>query len=344
MTPEEKARQRIDAMLTASGWAVQTKDAINLSASRGVAVCELSFATGEPDYTLFVDAKAIGTVEAKPEGHSLVGVEEQSNKYVTGVPARLPAWKSPLPFCYESTGAETCFTNRLDPEPRSRLVFAFHRPETLLAWVQQEKQLAQRLRELPPLHTARLWPAQVETIVNLDQSLAAGRRRALIQKATGSGKTFTAVNFTYRLVKYADARRVLFLVDRGNLGRQTLTEFQQFVSPVNNYKFTEEYIVQQLTHNQLDTSARVVIGTIQRLYSMLKGEAEPAPDLDDPTPVCRRRRVRLRRYAAAGGPAGLPVGACLPGPDGPALWVGPGPTRPAGAAVGGPRRAPGRAS
>ena len=110
MTPEEKARQRIDAMLTASGWAVQTKDEINLSASRGVAVCELSFATGEPDYTLFVEAKAIGTVEAKPEGHSLVGVEEQSNKYVTGVPARLPAWKSPLPFCYESTGAETCFT------------------------------------------------------------------------------------------------------------------------------------------------------------------------------------------------------------------------------------------
>ena len=99
--------------------------------------------------------------------------------------------------------------------------------------------------------------------------------------ATGSGKTFTAVNFTYRLVKYAGAHRVLFLVDRGNLGRQTLKEFQQFVSPVNNYKFTEEYIVQHLTSNTLDKSARVVIGTIQRLYSMLKGEQAPAPDLDD---------------------------------------------------------------
>src|ERR1035438_7888425 len=147
MTPEELAREKIDAMLTASGWTVQTKDKINLSASRGVAVCELSFATGEPDYTLFVDAKALGTTEAKPEGHSLVGVEEQSAKYVTGIPSGLPAWKSPLPFCYESTGAETCFTSRLDPDPRSRHVFAFHRPETLLAWVQQEKQLAQRLRE-----------------------------------------------------------------------------------------------------------------------------------------------------------------------------------------------------
>ena len=127
----------------------------------------------------------------------------------------------------------------------------------------------------------RLWPAQFETIINLEKSFAAGLPRALIQKATGSGKTFTAVNFTYRLVKYAGAKRVLFLVDRGNLGRQTLKEFQQFVSPVNNYKFTEEYIVQHLTGNSLDKSARVVIATIQRIYSMLKGEKEPAPDLDD---------------------------------------------------------------
>src|SRR2546426_11846334 len=133
MTPEEEARQRIDAMLVASGWTVQTKDKINLSAARGVTICELSFATGEPDYTLFVDAKAIGTIEAKPEGHSLVGVEEQSAKYVAGIPYGLPAWHNPLPFCYESTGSETCFTNRLDPDPRSRPVFALHRPATLLA-------------------------------------------------------------------------------------------------------------------------------------------------------------------------------------------------------------------
>ena len=285
MTPEEKARQLIDAQLAASGWVVQTKDHINLSAARGVAVCELSFATGEPDYTLFVDGKALGTTEAKPEGATLTGVEEQSTKYVVGVPASLPAWRKPLPFCYESTGEETFFTNRLDPEPRSRRVFSFHRPETLLAWVQHVAQggspLAQRLREMPPLAVGMLWLAQIEAITGLEKSLAAGLLRALIQMATGSGKTFTAVNFIYRLVKYAGARRVLFLVDRGNLGRQTLKEFQQFVSPVNNYKFTEEYIVQHLTSNTLDPHARVVIATIQRVYSMLKGEQEPAPDLDD---------------------------------------------------------------
>ena len=185
------------------------------------------------------------------------------------------------PFCYESTGAETFFTSRLDPDPRSRRVFSFHRPETLLAWVHQEKPVAQRLREFPPLPSAKLWPAQIEAITNLEKSFAAGNPRALIQMATGSGKTYTAVNFIYRLVKYGGAKRILFLVDRGNLGRQTLEEFQQFVSPANSYKFTEEYIVQHLTGNSLDTSARVVIGTIQRVYSMLKGEKETAPDLDD---------------------------------------------------------------
>ena len=281
MTPEEKARQQIDEVLNRCGWSVQDKSQANLHAAKGVALRELSFKTGEPDYTLFVDGKALGTVEAKPGGYSLTGVEEQSAKYVTGVPAGLPAWRSPLPFSYESTGMETRFTNHLDPEPRSRNVFAFHRPETLLAMVQQEKQLAQRLQELPPLATGKLWHAQIDAIHGLEKSLAAGKPRALIQMATGSGKTFTAVNFIYRLIKYGGAKRVLFLVDRGNLGEQTLKEFQQFVSPVNNYKFTEEYIVQHLTHNQLDTSARIVIGTIQRLYSMLKGEAEPAPDLDD---------------------------------------------------------------
>ncbi|MGV3662155.1 MAG: type I restriction-modification enzyme R subunit C-terminal domain-containing protein [Prosthecobacter sp.] len=279
--PEQLARQNIDAMLAAAGWAVQSKSAVNLSAQRGVAIEELSFKTGEPDYTLFVDGKALGTLEAKPEGHTLSGVEQQSAKYITGVPFGIQYWHSPLPFCYESTGKETFFTNRLDPEPCSRRVFSFHRPETLLAWVQQEKQLAQRLREFPPLITTNLWLAQIEAITNLEKSFAKGLLRALIQMATGSGKTFTAVNFIYRLVKYGGARRVLFLVDRGNLGEQTLKEFQQFVSPVNQYKFTEEYIVQHLTSNHLDSSARVVIGTIQRVFSMLKGEKEPAADLDD---------------------------------------------------------------
>ena len=281
MDPEQSARCSIDRLLEDCGWSVQDRSGLNLAASRGIAVRELSFASGEPDYTLFVEGKAIGTVEAKPEGHSLVGVAEQSAKYIVGVPSHVPAWRDPLPFTYESTGVETHFTNHLDPEPRSREVFAFHRPETLLEWAQSDRQLAQRLREMPPLIPDHLWRAQVEAITKLERSLAVGRPRALIQMATGSGKTYTAVNFSYRLVKFAKAKRVLFLVDRGNLGEQTLKEFQGFRTPDDGRRFTELYNVQHLTNNSLDPVARVTIATIQRLYSMLRGEAEPAPDLDE---------------------------------------------------------------
>src|SRR5690606_33933680 len=109
-------------------------------------------------------------------------------------------------------------------------------------------------------------------IRNLEHSLAHDRPRALIQMATGSGKTFTAITAIYRLIKFAGARRILFLVDRGNLGDQTLKEFQQYVSPYNNFRFTEEFIVQRLSSNTLDTTARVCISTIQRMFSMLKGK------------------------------------------------------------------------
>src|SRR3989304_1192634 len=135
-SPENQARENIDALLEHCGWQVQDKSSVNPQAARGGAGRDLSSKTGEPDYTLFVDGKAIGTIEAKPVGHSLIGVEEQSEKYVKGVPFGLPAWRSPLPFSYETTGTETRFTNRLDPEPRSRNVFAFYRPESLLGWVE----------------------------------------------------------------------------------------------------------------------------------------------------------------------------------------------------------------
>jgi type I restriction enzyme R subunit len=274
MTPEQRARQRIDSHLLECGWIVQDHADMNISAGLGVAVREFPLTTGEADYLLYADCKAIGVVEAKPKGHTLTGVETQSGKYLDGLPAGLPHHRLPLPFAYESTGEVTQFTNTLEADARSRAVFTFHRPEELIRLARLDKQVRTRLRELPPLDTGRLWRVQVESIQNLEQSLAANRPRALIQMATGSGKTYTAVNFCYRLIKYADARRVLFLVDRNNLGKQTLNEFQQFVSPVNGYKFTEEYTVQHLKKNSIAPAAKVCITTIQRLYSMLKGEEE----------------------------------------------------------------------
>ncbi|MFM8570085.1 MAG: DEAD/DEAH box helicase family protein, partial [Pirellula sp.] len=199
---------------------------------------------------------------------------EQPAKYSIGLPKSLPHWEIPLPFAYESTGSECRFTNRKESDSRSRPVFTFHRPEELVRLANLDKQVRTRLKELPPLNTSNLWRVQIESIQNLEASLALNKPRALIQMATGSGKTYTAVNFCYRLIKYADAKRILFLVDRNNLGKQTLNEFQQFVSPINGYKFTEEYAVQHLKKNTFAPAAKVCITTIQRLYSMLKGEED----------------------------------------------------------------------
>ena len=294
--PEQEARQKIDQLLQAAGWVVQDYKAANIHAGRGVALREFPLpGYGFADYLLYVDGRAAGVIEAKKAGVTLTGVEIQAERYTKGLPFGLPAWRNPLPFSYQSTGVETRFTSGLDPDPRSRPVFAFHRPETLAEWLEPEpvqtRQAAEslpvwhstlraRLRQLPPLITDNLWPAQIKAIVNLEKSLADNRPRALIQMATGSGKTFTAVNFIYRLVKFGGAKRVLFLVDRANLGRQTLKEFQQFVSPHTPYTFTEEYIVQHLQGPTVDKTARVCICTIQRLYSILKGEELDA-ELDE---------------------------------------------------------------
>lgn len=292
-TPEAKAHQTIDRLLESAGWAIQDRAQMNLGANRGVAVREFSLRTGFADYLLFVDRKAIGAIEAKKEGTPLAGVEAQSAKYGDGLPAELRAlaWRAPLPFLYESTGVETFFTNGLDPDPRSRQTFAFHRPETLAEWAAVHSRggdppgrpdtLRARLRQMPELLTTNLWSAQIEAIANLEQSLAENRPRALIQMATGSGKTFTAVSFIYRLIKFGGARRVLFLVDRNNLGRQTLKEFQQYITPDDGRKFSELYNVQHLQSNALDPVSKVCITTIQRLYSMLSGESEFDPDNEE---------------------------------------------------------------
>lgn len=274
-TPEQKARCEIDAKLDASGWIVQNLNNMDLTAGRAIAVREFPMKSGFgfADYLLYLDRKALGAIEAKAAG-TLTGVEAQSAKYAAGLPDKLPAHHRPLPFLFETNGAVTWFTNGLDPKPRSRQVFSFPRPEALAKILDEQPTLRARLQSLPPLDASALWPVQAQAIANLETSLAKNDPRALIQMATGSGKTFTSINAVYRLLKFGNARRVLFLVDRGNLGKQAEKEFNDFTPPDDTRKLPELYTVQRLTKNAINPAAKVVITTIQRLYSMLKGDAE----------------------------------------------------------------------
>ena len=306
--PEARAREKIDALLAQAGWLVQDRADMNLTAGDGIAVREFKLEQGHGyvDYLLFVDGNALGVVEAKPAGYSFTSVEFQAKKYVEGLPASLTAPRKPLPFAYISTGEETVFINELDPQPRSRQIFTFHRPETLREWLTADtldgwlKQsgsfytaaedtkpstLRARLRAMPPIDSAGMWQNKVQAIANLEKSLFDDRPRALIQMATGSGKTLLAVAEIYRLIKFGGARRVLFLVDRANLGEQAEKEFQGFRTPDDNRKFNELYNVQRLTSNTIGSSSKVVISTIQRLYSILKGEPELDPEAEEHTPM-----------------------------------------------------------
>ena len=193
--PEKQARQTIDALLTACGWVVQNYVGVDFTASRGIALREVPLKSGRCDYLLLVDRQPVGIVEAKRVGTTLSAVAEQSANYGDNLPAFLNASRAALPFYYESTGVETFFRDVRDPDPRSRQVFAFHRPETLLGWRAEPETLRARLAALPvahPLATAGMRDCQIEAITNLETSFAAARPRALIQMATGSGKTYTA--------------------------------------------------------------------------------------------------------------------------------------------------------
>lgn len=270
--PEQKARDIIDSMLSAAGWIVQSKKEVNLAAGQGVAVREYHTSVGPADYVLFVDRKPVGIIEAKreEEGHSITTVEDQSKGYANAKLKYLD--NDPLNFVYESTGVLTRFTDYRDPKPQSRRVFSFHRPETMAKWLTFDKSLRARLQDIPALDVTGLRPAQIKAINNLEVSFKNNKPKALIQMATGAGKTFTAATFIYRLLRYADAKRILFLVDTKNLGEQAEQELMKFQPNDDNRKFIELYNVQRLSSNYIATDSHVCISTIQRLYSILKGE------------------------------------------------------------------------
>lgn len=302
---EQIARDHIDAALQLSGWIVQHKSKINLKAGLGVAVTEYRTDIGPADYLLFVNEQPVGIIEAKreEEGVRLTIHEEQSAGYAAAKLQRLN--NKMLPFVYESTGTITRFTDYRDPRPRSRPLFSFHRPETFAEWSKQENSLRARLQFIPALPETGLRECQVSAISNLEKSFKDNRPKALIQMATGAGKTFTAITFVYRLLKYAKAKRILFLVDTRNLGEQAEQEFMAFVPNDDNRKFTELYGVTRLKSSFIPADNQVYISTIQRMYSILKGTEldESAEDTNPneyrqkaPVPVTYTEKVPIEFF------------------------------------------------
>lgn len=294
MNPEDIARVDIDELLISAGFVIQDMSEFDRTAALGVAVREFVMKDGsKADYLIFVDGKACGVIEAKKSGISLSGIENQSNLYANNLPNSVRYYTLPLPFIYESNAKEIYFTDLRDETSRSRRVFAFHKPEFLHSILQANDTLRNSFKNLPPLSKANLRDCQFDAITSVENSLKKLKPRSLVQMATGAGKTYTACNFIYRLIKFAGAKRVLFLVDRNNLGKQTKKEFENFHLIDENRKFSEVYIVQHLSSNSVDKDAKVVITTIQRLYSILQGEAEYS-EIDEEISAFETKPLKLK--------------------------------------------------
>lgn len=289
MEPEAKARQIIDDKLRNAGWVLQDRDEFNPHASVGVAVREFRTNDGkEVDYALFVDSTPVGLIEAKPETsgvHLSTLASEQNRQYVnSGLQGNYN--KKELRFIYEATNLIVEFTDLYDPKPRLRPVFSFHRPEHLQFLINDfkynhEKTLRGRMLNFPALPNANFRECQLQAITGLEKSFAGNKPRALIQMATGAGKTYTAITNTYRLLKYAKARRILFLVDTKNLGEQAEREYKNYQPYDGMSKLSEIYNIQRIQSSNIPQDTQICITTIQRLYSMLQGEIHSFTDDDD---------------------------------------------------------------
>lgn len=273
MEPEQKARKVIDKKLEQSGWIIQDVKRLNPTVSRGVAVREFPTDTGPVDYALFVNGIPVGVIEAKKSeaGENITTVEEQSARYANSTFKWIKIEYS-IRFAYEATDNLIRFTDYNDIKFRSRTVFSFHRPETLERLLANEGTIRNNMKNFPPLDETGFRKCQINAIRNLDISFSNNRQKALVQMATGAGKTFTAITAAYRLLKYGKMNRILFLVDTKSLGEQAEREFLAYTPNDDPRSFSQLYGVRRLKSSYIPSDVQICISTIQRMYSILKGE------------------------------------------------------------------------
>ena len=279
MTPEQKARKVIDKLFSNAGWQVLDRDhyAPNISA---VALEEgLLNGNLEADYLLFLNGKAVGVLEAKKESVDVSAdwVKAQAENYVRKVPPTYQTIAKPLPLIYLSNGKTVLFKNGNIPESEYEGINRIHTPKEITRMLG----LTEEYSALPTLKKQGLRDCQFEAITELEKSFRSGQNRALMVLATGAGKTYTACLAAYRFLSYTPMRRVLFLVDRNNLGKQAEGEFGMFRLTETGDPFNTIFSVNRLRSGKIPSDSNVVISTIQRLFSLLKGEDVTDSDDDE---------------------------------------------------------------
>lgn len=276
MLPEEKARIKIDKQLTDAGWDIVARDEyipFNASAVKEA----LMQGNKESDYLLFVDDKAIAVVEAKAEDNSLGDiVAQQAEWYSKNPQGWVGLWfANQIPFVYLANGNKIYFKNMLESDSEYVELSEMHSPKKMLQMIGKKSEYG----ALPRIEKKGLRDCQYEAEVKLEASLKAGRKKALAILATGSGKTYLACLASYRLLNYTPTKRVLFLVDRNNLARQTETEFSLFERTEKQKPMNELYQINRLTKPE-NIQGDIIISTIQKLFAVLTGQTITEDDED----------------------------------------------------------------
>lgn len=279
MTPEEKARQKIDQWFTDAGWEVINRDDYEPTCT-AVAIREgLLKGDLEADYFLFINGKAVGVLEAKREETDAFSsvVCEQAALYARSVPNIYQTYQKPLPFIFTSNGKELYFCDFREQDHYFKQIMTIPTPHELV----KKLGINDYFAGLPTLRRKGLRDCQYEAITELEKSFRSGQQRALMVLATGAGKTYTACLAAYRLLSYTPMRRVLFLVDRNNLGKQAEGEFGTFRLTENGEAFNTIFTVNRLRSSSIPSDSNVIISTIQRLFSFLKGDTIEDNEDDD---------------------------------------------------------------
>ncbi len=281
MTPEEKARIKIDQMFEDAGWKVVDRDFYSPTLT-AVAVREgLLEGNKEADYFLFINGIAVGILEAKRKEVDVASnnVCEQAAIYVRGVPNYYKAYSRPLPIIYQSNGEKTFFRDFRNKDGDLIELNRIYTPKEIVKMLGIKDFYA----GLPTLKTKGLRDCQYEAITELENSFRVGQNKALIVLATGAGKTYTACLAAYRLLAYTPMKRILFLVDRNNLGKQAEGEFGMFRLTENGDPFNTIFTVNRIKSAKIPSDSNVVISTIQRLFSLLTGQEIVDNDDDENT-------------------------------------------------------------
>ena len=279
MTPEEKARQKIDLWFAEAGWKVINREDYEPTCT-AVAIREgLLKGNLEADYFLFINGKAVGVLEAKREDIDALSdkVCAQAALYAKSVPHIYQTYQNPLPFIFTSNGKDLYFCDFRKQEQSFKQIMAIPTPYDLV----KQLGISDYFAGLPTLQKKGLRDCQYEAVTELEKSFRSGQNRALMVLATGAGKTYTACLAAYRLLSYTPMRRILFLVDRNNLGKQAEGEFGTFRLTENGDAFNTIFTVNRLRSLSIPSDSNVIISTIQRLFSFLKGDTIDDDDEDE---------------------------------------------------------------